>query len=96
MCISALGLGRILLLYELIKEVRGLAEPTSVLHVKKEIRCRKELLLSLTRVPQRFQKTLVSQMSNAVFRRSKQFGDVYFGQSLVEGLSIHATVIKRN
>jgi hypothetical protein len=94
--VSALGLRRIFIFYELIKKVRGLAQPTSVLHLKKKIRSRKELLLSLTRVPQRFQKTLVSQMSNAVFRRSKQFGDVYFGQSLVEGLSIHATVIKRN
>jgi len=96
MFVSAVGLGRIFLLNELIKEVGGLAQPTSVLHLKKEVRSRKEFLLTLSRVPQRFQKALVSQISDAVFRRSKQFGDVYFGQSLVEGLRIHATVIKRD
>ena len=93
---SALGLGRIFLLYELIKEVGGLAQPTSVLHLKKKIRGRKELLLTLIRVAERFQTAFLGQISNSVVRRFEQFGNVSFGQTLVESLRINTAVIKRD
>ena len=91
---SAPGLGRIFLFYELIKEVRGLVEPTSVLHLKKEISSGKELLLTLIRVAERFQTAFLGQISNSVVRRFEQFGNVSFGQTLVESLRINTAVIK--
>ena len=96
MFVSAVGLGRIFLLNELIKEIRGLVKPTSVLHLNKEFSSRKELLLTLIRVTERFQTAFFGQISNAVFRRFKQFGDVSFGQTLVESLRINTAVIKRD
>ena len=96
MIFSALGLGRIFLLYELVKEVGGPAEPTSVLHLKKEISSRKKLLLTLIRVAEGFQTALLGWISNAVVRRFEQFGNVSFGQTLVESLRINTAVIKRD
>ena len=93
---SALGLGSIFLFYELIKEIRGLVKPTSVLHLNKEFSSRKELLLTLIRVAKRFQTAFLGQISNAVVRRFEQFGNVSFGQTLVESPRINTAVIKRD
>ena len=54
------GLGRVFLLHELMKEIRGLAQPTVVLHLSEEIHGRKKLLLRLIEVTEWLHATLLS------------------------------------
>ena len=79
----ASGLGRILLLNELIQEIGGLPQPAVILHLGENLSGGKELLLCFMRVTEGLKTTLLGQISHSVLGRLKNFGDIGLRQTAI-------------